>query len=86
MAAEKITNSIIAIGHVDHGKSTLLGNILKEFGCISDQKIRKNEKDAILSGAGSDRASSFELDILPEERIRGKTFEYDVRECEYNGH
>ncbi len=38
--------NMVFIGHVDAGKSTLCGRILKETGEVDEQEIRKFETDA----------------------------------------
>ena len=36
--------TIIFIGHVDHGKSTICGNILYSLGLVDDKNNRKIKK------------------------------------------
>ena len=39
--AEKPHMNIISAGHVDHGKSTLIGRLLFDSGSIPEQELRK---------------------------------------------
>ncbi len=39
--AEKPHVNIVSIGHVDHGKSTLIGRLLFDSGNIPEQEMRK---------------------------------------------
>jgi len=43
--AKKNINMVI-IGHVDSGKSTLMGHLLYKLGVISQQEVRRNEKQS----------------------------------------
>lgn len=36
--------SVVVIGHVDSGKSTLTGQILQQLNIISKKQIHKNQK------------------------------------------
>lgn len=38
--------NLIFIGHVDSGKSTLTGNIMKELKLVDEQELTKNRQDA----------------------------------------
>ena len=38
--------SIVFIGHVDHGKSTICGNLMLQMGLIDERTIQKYKKDA----------------------------------------
>ena len=50
--ARKHINMVI-IGHVDSGKSTLMGHLLYKLGVISKQEIHKHEKQSEQIGKGS---------------------------------
>jgi peptide chain release factor subunit 3 len=64
--------NIVFIGHVDAGKSTLTGNILKELNEVDEQELTRNRLDA-----QQNKMEAFEQagisDVIPEERIDGKT-------------
>ncbi len=72
--AEKPHLNIITSGHVDHGKSTLIGRLLFDSGSLSDQEMRKlKEKAKELKKETFEFA--FVMDQLKEERERGLTID-----------
>jgi elongation factor 1-alpha len=72
--AEKPHMNIVFIGHVDHGKSTLVGRLLLETGHIDQHIIDKYRKEAEEHGkAGFEFA--YVMDGLKEERERGVTID-----------
>ena len=64
--------NLIIIGHVDHGKSTLVGRLLMERGFIDEKTIKEAEEAAKKLGKESEKYA-FLLDRLKEERERGLT-------------
>ena len=44
--------NIITAGHVDHGKSTLVGRLLYDSGAIRDDQLRKLKEHAISYSLG----------------------------------
>ena len=60
------TLKFVMVGHVDHGKSTLVGRILTETGFISENKLQHVKKVCEDQGKGFEFA--FLLDGLEEER------------------
>jgi elongation factor 1-alpha len=44
MATEKPHLNLIFIGHIDHGKSTLVGRMFFETGSLSQQELEKFKK------------------------------------------
>jgi elongation factor 1-alpha len=76
--AEKPHINIITAGHVDHGKSTLIGRLLYDSGSIPDQELRKlKEKAKELKKETFEFA--FIMDQLKEERARGLTIDLMYR-------
>ena len=72
--AEKPHINIITSGHVDHGKSTLIGRLLYDSGSLSDQELRKlKEKAKEVKKETFEFA--FVMDQLKEERERGLTID-----------
>jgi len=79
--AEKPHINIITSGHVDHGKSTLIGRLLFDSGAIPEQELRKlKEKAKELKKETFEFA--FVMDNLKEERERGLTIDLMHREFE----
>ena len=73
--------NLVIIGHIDHGKSTMMGALLIETGAISDREARELEKLA----KEYDRDSwsyAFVFDRLKEERQRGITIDLAFRKFE----
>ena len=44
---------MVIIGHVDSGKSTLMGHLLYKLVMVSTQEMRRNEKQSDEIGKGS---------------------------------
>ena len=64
--------NIVFIGHVDSGKSTLTGNIIKELKEIDEQELANNMKELKLNKMEAWGNASVS-DVIPEEREDGKT-------------
>jgi elongation factor 1-alpha len=75
--------NLVIIGHIDHGKSTMMGALLIKTGAISDREARELEKLA----KEYDRESwsyAYVFDRLKEERQRGITIDLAFRKFETN--
>ncbi|MBA3045763.1 MAG: translation elongation factor EF-1 subunit alpha [Candidatus Thermoplasmatota archaeon] len=72
--AEKPHMNIVFIGHVDHGKSTLVGRTLLDTGTIEQHLIDKYRKEAESMGKASFEFA-WVMDGLKEERERGVTID-----------
>ncbi len=79
--AEKDHMNLVFIGHVDHGKSTLVGRLLLDTGHIDPHLIEKYRKEADAIGKGSFEFA-WVMDGLKEERERGLTI--DVAHKRFN--
>ncbi|AAY80065.1 translation elongation factor EF-1 subunit alpha [Sulfolobus acidocaldarius] len=64
--------NLIVIGHVDHGKSTLIGRLLMDRGFIDEKTVKEAEEAAKKLGKDSEKYA-FLMDRLKEERERGVT-------------
>lgn len=62
---------IVIVGHVDHGKSTLIGRLLHDTGSLPDGKVEELQAQAERRGA--DFEWSFVMDALQVERDQGVT-------------
>jgi elongation factor 1-alpha len=66
--------NIMTAGHVDHGKSTLLGRLLYDAGAVRDDQLRKL-KDVAKELKRETFEFAFVMDKLKEERERGLTID-----------
>jgi bifunctional enzyme CysN/CysC len=69
----KSTVSVVFVGHVDHGKSTLIGRILAETGSLPDGKIESLRAACVANGRPFEYA--FVLDALSEEQEQNITID-----------
>ncbi|MEW5761322.1 MAG: translation elongation factor EF-1 subunit alpha [Candidatus Thermoplasmatota archaeon] len=72
--AEKPHLNLVFIGHVDHGKSTLIGRLLLETGHIEKYIIDKFKEEAAQKGKATFEFA-WVMDSLKEERERGVTID-----------
>ena len=72
--AEKPHLNLAIIGHVDHGKSTLVGRILLDTGQFPAHIVEKYKEEAKAKGKES-FALAWIFDNLKEERERGVTID-----------
>lgn len=71
---DKKAVSLVVIGHVDAGKSTLMGRLLYELGRIDEKTRVANERGSSKAGKSS-FSWAWELDGTVEERERGITMD-----------
>ena len=74
MADKKPHMNLVTIGHVDHGKSTLVGRLLYDTGAVRDEQMRKL-KDLAKELKKETFEFAFIMDRLKEERERGVTID-----------
>jgi len=65
--------SFVIVGHVDHGKSTLIGRLLYDTDSLPPDKIEEIKKAS--SGQGRRTEFAYLLDHLEEERKQGITID-----------
>lgn len=70
----KATLNLVVIGHVDAGKSTLMGRLLVDMGYVSQKAMHRNEQDSKKMGKSS-FLYAWVLDETEEERSRGITMD-----------
>ncbi|MEM0490690.1 MAG: GTP-binding protein, partial [Ignisphaera sp.] len=75
--------NLVIIGHVDHGKSTLVGRLLVETGAVDEKTWKEVVEAAIKAGKESEKYAWL-LDRLKEERERGLTISLAYRKFETN--
>ncbi|KEQ61591.1 elongation factor EF-1 alpha subunit [Aureobasidium melanogenum CBS 110374] len=71
-AGRKNAASFVVIGHVDHGKSTLMGRLLYDLKVVDQRSLDKYRKEATSIGKLS-FALAWVMDSTSEERERGVT-------------
>ena len=71
---EKPHLNLAVIGHIDHGKSTLVGRLLFETGAVPPHIIEKYREEAKAKGKES-FVFAWVMDSLKEERDRGITID-----------
>ncbi len=74
MADKKPHLNLVTIGHVDHGKSTLVGRLLFDTGAVRDEQMRKL-KELAKELKKETFEFAFIMDKLKEERERGVTID-----------
>jgi elongation factor 1-alpha len=85
METKRIKIDVGTMGHVHHGKSTLLGFLLRELGKVDDDEWHTIVEQARKLNR-KDLTYAFVLERLPEERTRGLTLEpyhYGLRSDKY---
>ncbi|WP_393970756.1 translation elongation factor EF-1 subunit alpha [Oxyplasma meridianum] len=81
MAQQKPHMNLVTIGHVDHGKSTLVGRLLFEHGEIPAHIIEEFKKQAEEKGKATFEFA-WVMDRFKEERERGVTIDLAHRKFE----
>ncbi|MBC7114167.1 MAG: translation elongation factor EF-1 subunit alpha, partial [Archaeoglobi archaeon] len=81
MADKKPHINLAVIGHVDHGKSTLVGRLLYETGNIPQHLIEQYRKEAEQKGKATFEFA-WVMDNLKEERERGLTIDVSHQKFE----
>src|SRR5271157_2680518 len=74
MAEAKPHMNLAVIGHIDHGKSTLVGRLLFETGAVPAHIIDQYRKEAESKGKATFEFA-WVMDSLKEERERGITID-----------
>lgn len=81
MATQKPHLNLVTIGHVDHGKSTLVGRLLFEHGEIPQHIIDDYKKQSEEKGKATFEFA-WVMDRYKEERERGVTIDLSHRKFE----
>jgi bifunctional enzyme CysN/CysC len=71
--ADRESMNVVIVGHVDHGKSTLVGRLLADTGTLGDGKLEKVQ--AVCRRQGKVFEYAFLLDALEEEQGQGITID-----------
>lgn len=73
--------NLVVVGHVDAGKSTLVGHLLYKLGQVTSKQMHRNEVDSQRSGKASFKFA-WALDETDEERSRGVTIDIALTKFE----
>lgn len=65
--------SLVVVGHVDHGKSTLIGRLLADAGCLPEGKLEDIRRRCLRNAKPMEYA--YLLDALKEEQSQGITLD-----------
>jgi elongation factor 1-alpha len=84
MYCKKPHLNLIVTGHVDHGKSTLVGRLLYDLGLIDQRTIEEYAKESEKTGKGDTFKFAWVLDRLKDERERGITIDLAFQKFETN--
>ncbi len=82
MSSKKPHLNLIITGHVDHGKSTLVGHLLYDLGMIDQRTIDEFAKESEKTGKGDTFKFAWVLDNLKDERERGVTIDLAFQKFE----
>lgn len=82
MSSKKPHLNLIVTGHVDHGKSTLVGHLLFSTGAIDQRTIDEFAKESEKTGKGDTFKFAWVLDRLKDERERGVTIDLAFQKFE----
>ncbi|MBI1275391.1 adenylyl-sulfate kinase [bacterium] len=72
-AAKSTALKLVVVGHVDHGKSTLIGRLMHDTGVLPDGKLEQLQANCQRRGMPFEW--SFVLDALQAERDQGITID-----------
>ncbi len=70
---EKQYLKLVITGHVDHGKSTLIGRLLYDTGCVPEDKVAEIKQ--VCESLGREMEFGFITDHFQEEREQGITID-----------
>ena len=82
MAKAKEHLNLAFIGHVDHGKSTLVGHLLLKAGAIAEQQLDEGEDKFrfVMDKLGEERERGVTID-LAHQKFSTKKYDYTVVDC-----
>lgn len=82
MAKAKEHLNLAFIGHVDHGKSTLVGHLLLKAGAIAEQQLDDGENKFrfVMDKLGEERERGVTID-LAHQKFSTNKYDYTVVDC-----
>ncbi len=69
----KETLKFVIVGHIDHGKSTLIGRLFYDTGSLPEERIEEVRK--VCEALGKEMEFAYVMDHLEEERDQGITID-----------
>jgi elongation factor 1-alpha len=83
-ASKKPHMNLVVVGHVDNGKSTIVGHLLVDMGVIDQRTIDAFAKESEATGKGDTFKYAWVLDSIKDERERGITIDLAFQKFETN--
>ena len=82
MVKEKEHINLAFVGHVDHGKSTLVGHLLLKAGAIAEQQLDDGENKFrfVMDKLGEERERGVTID-LAHQKFSTNKYDYTVVDC-----
>ena len=82
MVKEKAHINLAFVGHVDHGKSTLVGHVLLKAGRIAEQQLGEGESKYrnVMDTLKAERDGGITID-LAHQKFSTKKYDYTVVDC-----
>ncbi|MDO5851400.1 MAG: translation elongation factor EF-1 subunit alpha [Methanobacteriaceae archaeon] len=82
MAKSKQHMNLAFIGHVDHGKSTLVGHLLLQAGAIAEQQLDEGENKFrfVMDKLGEERERGVTID-LAHAKFETQKYEFTIVDC-----
>lgn len=74
--------NLVVVGHVDNGKSTIVGHLLVDMGVIDQRTIDSFAKESEETGKGDTFKYAWVLDSIKDERERGITIDLAFQKFE----
>ena len=74
--------NLVVTGHVDNGKSTIVGHLMVDLGVIDQRTIDQFAKESEATGKGDTFKYAWVLDSIKDERDRGITIDLAFQKFE----
>src|SRR5205823_1216106 len=81
-ASKKPHMNLVVVGHVDNGKSTIVGHLMVDMGVIDQRTIESYAKESEATGKGDTFKYAWVLDSIKDERDRGITIDLAFQKFE----
>src|SRR5213592_3143811 len=81
-ASKKPHMNLVVVGHVDNGKSTIVGHMMVDLGVIEQRTIKAFAKESEATGKGDTFKYAWVIDSIKDERDRGITIDLAFQKFE----